>query len=126
MKIQETEDNSNIATIFFLPKNKGEMMIGKYWHCGVIYNGQVYETFDQGYSSITHVSKRMPELKKEKAVFLETKIYPEKLDREVNSGTSCEQFSLRVMGMSNLKGTDKGNLLPSDVYKIIQRKKYNK
>lgn len=120
---QYENDNSVIATVFFLPKKKEQMMVGEYWHCGIIYNEQVYEAFDDGHNSIVHASKRMPELKKEQAVFVETKIYPDKLDQEVKSGTSCDQFVMRVLGMSSLKGADKGNLQPSDVYKVIKRKK---
>jgi len=149
MKIQEIEeDNSTIATIFFLPKKREQMMVGKYWHCGIIYKDKVYQIlsgtspfsplhfaqlltikFTEPFfllPSIENLKTYLPKLKKEKEVFLSTKIYPEKLDQEINSGTSGEQFVLRVMGMSNLKGDDKGNLQPTDVYKMIERKKYDR
>ena len=121
---QEESDNSVIGTVFFLPKTKDKIMIGNYWHTGIIYNGNVYETFNHGHNAITSSAKRLPELKKENAVFLDTKIYPEKLEREIKSGTSCEQFVLRVIGMSVLKGDDKGHLQPGEVYTMIKNRKH--
>ena len=101
-------------------------MVGKYCHCGVIYNKKLYETKDGYGHCIEKEDIFSHQLKKQKAVFLSTKIYPEKIEQEINSGTSPSQFVLRVMGMSNLKGKETGSLQPSDVYKMIGRKKYDK
>jgi hypothetical protein len=120
-------DKSSVATVFFIPKKVGQMMVGKYRHCGIIYGKKTYEIWDGIYNYmpvIQDLKSAMPHLKREKAVFFETKIHPEKIDREINSKTSSAQFVLRVMGMSNLKDAEKGSLCPSDVHKIIGRKKY--
>ena len=131
MKIQnDREVNSTIGTIFFLPKKKGQTMVGDYCHCGIIYKNKLYETIEEGCGHYGHCIEKedifSPQLKKQKAVFLSTKIYPEKLEQEITSGTSPSQFVLRVIGMSNLKGAEKGSLQPSDVYKMIGRKKYDR
>jgi hypothetical protein len=120
--------NSPIATIFFLPKRKGEMIVGNYNHCGIMYDNKIYEIIDGcGYCyQKMKAGFRLVQLKLENAVFLETKIFPEKIEQEIISGTNNVQFVLRVMGMSNLKGADKGSLQPSDVYKMIQRKKHDR
>jgi hypothetical protein len=130
MKIKNKEENnSTIGTIFFLPKKKGQIMVGKYCHCGIIYKNKLYETIEEGCGHYGHCVEKedifSPQFKKQKAVFLATKIYPEKIEQEINSGTSPSQFVLRVMGMSNLKGKETGSLQPSDVYKMIGRKKYD-
>lgn len=112
------------ATIFFIPKVKDDFIMGDYRHMGIIYNGKVYEAFRDGTYSIGNEKRNLPILtKKEKATFLQTEIIPEKLEQEIKSETSCEQFVLRVMGMSMLKGKDRSNLYPQDIYNIIKNKK---
>ena len=50
------------------------------------------------------------------------KIDPNKLKSELKSGTSCDEFVLRVTGKSKTKGDDKGKHTPEDVYNILQGK----
>ena len=63
---------------------------------------------------------RRAELEEQGAVFFNALIQPEKLSSELKSGTSCEQFVLRVLGLSELTGGDKGSLWPDDVYKMLK------
>jgi hypothetical protein len=127
-KKDQESDKSTIATIFFLPKRKGEMIVGKYNHCGIMYDNKIYEIIDGcGYCyRKMKACFKLVQLQLEKAVFLETKIFPEKIEEEIISGTNNVQFVLRVIGMSNLKGAEKGGLQPSDVYKMIERKKHDR
>ena len=60
------KDNSSIGTIFFIPKKKGEMMVGAYRHCGIIYDNKTYEILDE-----TLIQTSLPSLKKEKAILIE-------------------------------------------------------
>jgi len=112
---------SNTATIFFVPFNpksfEKHIVKGDLQHTGVIYNGTVYETFNHGKFNVESESTRKPELEKQNAIFFQYPIIPNKLS-EVNSGTSCEQFVLRVMGKSNLIGPNKGSLYPQDVHDL--------
>lgn len=57
----------------------------------------------------------------QKAVFIRArKIIEEKLDAEINSGTSCDEYVLRCIGFSDSSGEDKGDKFPDDVYKALQ------
>ena len=122
--IIEENDGSIIATIFFVPKQKGKIMVGKYEHTGIIYKDKVYETFGGLIGISKDSTKRIKELKKEKAVFLETKIYPERLNGAIvlDCGDTCSNFVLKVMGMLD-RSSDNESLQPSDVYKMVKKRK---
>jgi len=122
--IIEENDGSIIATIFFVPKQKGKIMVGKYEHTGIIYKDKVYETFGGLIAISRDGARRIKELKKEKAVFLETKMYPERLNGAIvlDCGNTCSNFVLKTMGML-ARSSDNKSLQPSDVYKMVKKKK---
>jgi len=122
---RESGPPSAMGTVFFVQKKVGEMMAGLYRRIGLIYGDKTYEIVDllQPTPVIEDKKTKLAKLKKEKTEFLETKILPEKLEQEINSGTDGTQFVLRVMGMSNMKGADKNNMQPQDVYDIIRKRK---
>lgn len=110
--------------IFFLPINTRPnhyppiKIPGSYWHTGVIYAGKVYECFNYEKYSVSNLEERKPELDRQKARYVPFRVFPSKLD-EVKSGTSCENFVLRAIGISRLIGPNKGELYPQDAYNII-------
>ena len=113
---------------FFLPvetrpKEMHELTdsrFNKYWHVGIIYQGKVYETFNSGKYDISEVLKRGQELLKQKAVFVSiSEIDRKKLEMEIISGTSCDEYVLRCIGISDRKGNDKGDRFPDDVYDLL-------
>ncbi len=126
-KVSDLEKYSD-GLVFFLPletrpKNIFSLShpnIKKYWHTGIIYHGSVYETFDYGKFAISKIIDRGLELLEQKAVFvLVPSIDEEKLQNELKSGTSCDEYVLRCTNMSDKKGTDKGDKYPDDVYKLL-------
>ena len=123
------EQRMDKAIVFFLPVNTrpkeypplpSPMNRHKFWHTGIIYKDKVYETFNKDRYSVKPLSDRLPELKDAEAVYVDHVILPEKLKEHIKSGTSCGQFVLRTIGKSDLKGSDKGEYYPQDVYNMIK------
>ena len=123
--IMNNEIASAMAKVFFLPKATRPSNLPPlslqctYWHTGIIYNGRVWETFNNGRNAVTSSATRIFELSEQKAEYVNVRIYPEKLESEINSGTSCEQFVLRVTGHSPLTGSNKGEYFPDDVHQLL-------
>jgi len=113
--------------VFFLPKTTRPRnlprvehpRIKRFWHTGVVFQGKVYETFNFEKFSIGELPFRGKELLSQRAVFCEVHILDERLENELKSGTSCDEFVLRVPGHSQRTGNDKGDQCPDDVYKLI-------
>ena len=114
------------ATIFFLPLSTRPKhyppidMKGEYWHTGIIYKNKVYETFNNAKYRVSNLSSIKKDLDKQKAAYLTNiPIDPTKLSSELKSGTSCDEYVLRVTNKSNTKGKDKGKHNPTDVYRML-------
>jgi len=118
------------AEAFFLPtKTRPSSLpplkrdIGKYWHTGIVHDDKVYETFNQGRHRVASLAKRGPELIAQGAEFLPAQVDPLRLRKEIRSGTSCDEFVLRVTGHSNRSGADKGKKYPDDVHQALAMRK---
>lgn len=116
------------AIVFFLPlSTRGNLnpldpnKFKRFWHTGIIYNGKVYETFSNLRYALGN-QKRIDELKELNAIFIESHIIVSKLNSELKSGTSCDEFVLRVLGLSDKVGDNKGELYPDDVYDLLVKK----
>lgn len=89
----------------------------KYYHIGIIYKGMVYETFDKGRFNKSKFTIEKNRINDDTSVFLtNVEIDLNKLEDELKSGTSCDEYVARVTGISNRSGDDKGDLFPIDVY----------
>lgn len=115
------------VTIFFLPlKDRPKHFRplkdfkGEFWHTGIITKeGEIYECFDSGMWSISGLAK----LRKDEfanMVCVEAEIDDKKLKKELKSGTDCAEYVARCTGLSNLKGSTKGDLWPEDVYELLK------
>ncbi len=139
---QETNDKINMSKknsssienlkvksfVFFLPVETrpkslpkfSHPRIIKFWHTGIVHKGFVYETFHREKYSKRSLDKRANDLIEQKAVFiLINKIIEDKLVSELKSGTSCDEYVLRCLGLSNRSNKDKGQKFPDDVYKLL-------
>lgn len=125
------EAETGFAEIFFLPVDSrpdslppvpGGIM-GGYWHTGIIYKGNVYETF--GMSHRHSVRKLISEdVRKmlDKAVIRWFPINTRKLLYELNSGTDCATYVARVIGLDTETENDqKGDYWPEDILKHIDK-----
>ena len=118
--------NLETATIFFLPMTDRptsfpplKKLHGKFWHTGIITaNKKIYECFGQGKNLISNID-RLDKPEFAHAEFLETNINPAKITSEITSGTDCAEYVARCTGLSNLTGSDKGNLWPEDLYRQL-------
>lgn len=100
--------------------------IKKFWHTGIIHKGKVFETFNFGGNSVGDLAARGEELVGQRAVFIRAPLILEgKLKSEIKSGTSCDEFVLRVIGVSERKGDDKGNMFPDDVFTLLSLEKFD-
>lgn len=113
--------------IFFIPlkseKERVPYLKGKFQHVGIIVNNYIYETFNYELYCIHLVNERMSKLLKYNPIFIPMKnIDTWKIYDNIFSGTCCDEFVARSIGLSNLKGVNKGNFFPEDIYNIIFKK----
>lgn len=120
-------NGEQIVTLFFLPLEDRPKHFsplknfkGKFWHTGIIKNNEeIYECFNFGMWSISSIAK----LKKDEfknAVYIKARIKSEKLLSELKSGTDCAEYVARCTGISKLKGNNKGELYPEDVFNLLK------
>jgi hypothetical protein len=116
----------DVGQIFFLPvlSRPADFLPakikGNYWHTGIVFDGRVYETFNEGRHSIKPAEQRMKELATQNAEFVHNvSVNTEKLESEILSGTSCGEYVARVIGMSNDTGPKKTHW-PQDVYDYLK------
>ncbi len=94
---------------------------GSFWHTGIVSNNKVYECFSQGKYKVSDLN-RLKDQEFKKAVFLDNiDIDDQKLESEIKSGTDCAEYVARCTGLSKLKGKDKGELYPEDVYRLLKK-----
>lgn len=129
IKINNIRDfKKHKSLVFLLPVNTRpndlpqftHPRIQDFWHTGIIYNETVYETFNYGKKSIKPITERWKDLKTQKALFFNVNpILKNMLTSEITSGTSCNEYVLRSLGLSDRTGDDKGKKFPDDIYKIL-------
>lgn len=128
--ITNTSDLSAYSNgvVFFLPLDTRPASLPKFshpkikqfWHTGIIYKGKVYETFNHAKYSISPVEDKLKELIAQSGVFIKApNLIEKKLVEDISSGTSCDEYVLRCLGISNRTGSDKGDKFPDDVYDIL-------
>jgi len=115
-----------IATVFFLPlkdrpKNFPRLknFRGKFWHTGIIFNDEIYECFSNNIWSISGIEK-LKKAEFKNAVLLPANVDKKKLIDELKSGTDCAEYVARCIGLSVLKGRNKGEMFPEDIYNYLK------
>lgn len=101
-----------------LPDNMAEH---RFWHTGIIYNGQIYETFNHSKSSIKSAIDRLSDPAFKNVVYASTPINTSKLIAEIDSGTDCATYVGRVLGLSDTKGYEKDpKIWPDTIFEHLK------
>ena len=90
-----------------LPPLPPEMEKMKFWHTGVVYDGQVYETFNHARNSINPTEERLKDSAFKNVVYTSCPINTSRLMSEIESGTDCATYVGRILGISNTIGFEK-------------------
>lgn len=115
--------------VFFIPliskENRYPYLKGNIQHIGVVINNYSYETFNYELHSVLPEKPRISELiNKYNATLIPVKnIDTFKIYDNIFSGTCCDEFVARAIGLSSGKGTDKGKYFPEDIYNILYKNK---
>ena len=113
--------------IFFIPLQKEEdrapYLKGIYQHVGIYIEDTFYECFNYENTIIQNANKRIERFSELNPIYIPIKnIDTWKIYNNVFSGTCCDEFVARVIGLSNNKGTNKGEYFPEDIYKLLKRR----
>lgn len=126
--INSPHNLKGLSLVFFLPVETrpkslptfSHPSIKTFWHTGIVHNNYVYETFNYGKYSKKQAKNRGQDLLEQKAIFVRINNLSEhRLETELYSGTSCDEYVLRCLELSDRKGSDKGDKFPDDVYEIV-------
>ena len=91
----------------------------KYWHCGVVYDGEVRECFNGGKHMISDKSRLdMPSFRE--AEFVTYPIEKSKLESQIKLGCKAGEYVARVIGLSGNIGPLSTHY-PIDVYKTVSK-----
>jgi len=113
--------------VFFIPLQKEEDRVpylkGRFQHVGVYVKNTFYECFNYENINISDANKRIKRLSELNPIYIPIKnIDTYKIYDNIFSGTCCDEFVARVIGLSNEKGKDKGKYFPEDIYNIILKR----
>ena len=113
--------------IFFIPlqneEDRAPYLKGDIQHTGIYIGNTFYECFNYENTIIQDANKRIKRFSELYPIYIPIKnIDTYKIYDNIFSGTCCDEFVARVIGISNEKGINKGEYFPEDIYKLLLRK----
>ena len=104
-----------------LPPLPEEMADSKFWHVGIIYKSQAYETFNHARNSVSDADSRISHRSFKNIVFTSYPINTARMLSEIDSGTDCATYVGRVLGMSDTVGYEKDpKIWPDTIFEKLK------
>lgn len=120
------------ALVFFFPTLRYYEHRYKFTHCGLIYNGKIYESWDILKTRILDFQSNISYLAKNKPTFVTTQLDRHTLQREINIGCHPIEFISRVINLTNRKIFDTTEHLSdrkfsdyNELYEHLKRRQFN-